>query len=162
MSNTIKGKVVSPLAIDKTLTKEYMCADAKATGDAIKELNEDVTKKINDNKASADAIETVGLWVEPKITSTKGVCYKNGKVCTFVFDFTTNQVIDKGGIPLYADLPMPKDNIVFVAHTMDGVPYWLGVYPTETSSKGILSTSYVNDIPSGTRLFGTVTYITAE
>ena len=26
----INGKVISPLLIDKTLTKEYMCADAKA------------------------------------------------------------------------------------------------------------------------------------
>jgi hypothetical protein len=38
MSNTIKGKVISPLSIDRTLTKEYMCADAKATGDAIRNL----------------------------------------------------------------------------------------------------------------------------
>ena len=39
--NEIKGKVYSPLAIDKTLTQEYMCADAKATGDAIKKVGED-------------------------------------------------------------------------------------------------------------------------
>lgn len=38
-TNEIKGKVYSPLAIDKTLTQEYMCADAKATGDAINEVN---------------------------------------------------------------------------------------------------------------------------
>ena len=31
----INGKVISPLQVDKTLTKEYMCAEAKATGDAI-------------------------------------------------------------------------------------------------------------------------------
>ena len=40
MSTTIKGKVLSPLAIDTTLTKEYMCADAKATGDAIEQLRQ--------------------------------------------------------------------------------------------------------------------------
>lgn len=39
MSNTIKGKVLSPLAIDTTLTKEYACAEAKATGDAIKNVD---------------------------------------------------------------------------------------------------------------------------
>lgn len=43
MNNTIKGKVISPLAIDKTLTKEYMCADAKATGDAIRNLEKIAT-----------------------------------------------------------------------------------------------------------------------
>ena len=154
MSNTIKGKVLSPLAIDKTLTKEYACAEAKATGDAISKVIEDIAK--------AGEVETINLWTEPNISSIKSVCYKNGKICTVVFDFTTTQTISKSGIPLYADLPTPKDNIVFVVHTMDGVPYWLGVYPTETVSKGILSTAYVNDIPSGTRLFGTVTYITTD
>lgn len=153
-TNEIKGKVYSPLVIDKTLTQEYMCADAKATGDAIKKLDEDVTK--------VKEIETFNLWADINITSTRGICYKSGKVCVVVFDFTTNQTISKEGIPMYADLPTPKDNVVFVAHTMDGAAYWLGVYPTETVSKGILTTSYVNDIPSGTRLFGTVTYITTD
>lgn len=154
MSTELTGKVLSPLAIDRTLTKEYACAEAKATGDAISKVIEDIAK--------AGEVETINPWTEPNISSTKSVCYKNGKICTVVFDFTTTQTINKSGVPLYADLPTPKDNIVFVAHTMDGVPYWLGVYPTETVSKGFLSTSYVNDIPSGTRLFGTVTYITTD
>ena len=42
-TNEIKGKVYSPLAIDKTLTQEYMCADAKATGDAINNLGKIVS-----------------------------------------------------------------------------------------------------------------------
>lgn len=154
MSNTIKGKVLSSLAIDKTLTKEYMCADAKATGDAIAKVSEDIAK--------AGEVETINLLTEPNISSTKSVCYKNGKICTVVFDFTTTQTISKSGIPLYANLPTPKDNIVFVVHTTDGVPYWLGVYPTEAVSKGRITTAYVNDIPSGKRLFGTVTYITTD
>jgi hypothetical protein len=152
MSNTIKGKVLSPLAIDRTLTKENMCADAKATGDAIEQLR----------KETEETIQTFGLWYGGNVSSLQHICYKNGKVCTVVFDFTTKESINNGGVLIYSDLPQPKDNFVFVAHSMDGTAYWLGIYPTDTASKGFMTTAYVNDIPSGTRLFGTVTYISAK
>ena len=146
----INGKVITPLQIDRTLTKENMCADAKATGNAIRKIEED------------NAIQEINIIAQPNISSTKGVCYKSGRICQLVFDFTTTQTINKSGVTMYADLPTPKDNVVFVAHTMDGAEYWLGIYPTETTSKAFCATSYVNDIPSDTRLFGTVTYITTD
>lgn len=152
MSTTIKGKVLSPLAIDTTLTKEYMCADAKATGDAIEQLR----------KETEETIQPSALLYGGNVSSLKHICYKNGKVCTVVFDFTTKESINNGGVLIYSDLPQPKDNFVFVAHSTNGTAYWLGIYPTETTPKGRMTTAYVNDIPSGTRLFGTVTYITSE
>lgn len=37
---SVNGKVYSPVTIDKSLTQEYMAADAKATGDAIKNVDD--------------------------------------------------------------------------------------------------------------------------
>ena len=56
----LSGKVYSPLAIDKTLTQEYKCADAKATGDAINELREEQKTSFNTNVSLGANINAQG------------------------------------------------------------------------------------------------------
>jgi hypothetical protein len=64
-TNEIKGKVYSPLAIDKTLTKEYMCADAKATGDAIAQAVNEVSKvEYHEDIATSHTLYGKGYYLE--------------------------------------------------------------------------------------------------
>ena len=119
--------------------------------DELKELHENFKTEYAEN----NEVDEIALWVEPNVRADKSVCYRCGKVCTFVFDFTTNQEISANGVPIFADLPKPKANYTFEVHCMsDKTPYWLGVY-----DRGIISTAYVSNIPAETRLFGTFTYI---
>lgn len=163
MSNTgLRGNVFEIPKIDNTLTKEGYGADAKAVGEKFIGTDNEIKnlkakdEELNNKHEASNTVETVSLWVEPNVESTKNVCYKCGKVCMVVFDFTTKQEISASGVPIFADLPKPKSDYTFEVHSMgDNAPYWLGVY-----SSGHLSTAYVKNIPSGTRLFGTFTYIT--
>ena len=169
---SLKGKLNSIPQIDNTLTKEGCAADAKMVGDRLKAVSPEYAKNIiyDNEKAYFNSTDTQGvldelgtktkpnkvsLWSDINIENTKGFCYVVGNICTLVFDFTTVQDVSLSGIPLYADLPMPKENFQFSVPSMDNkMPYWLMVTTT-----GHLSTGYVNDIPNGTRLFGTFTYV---
>lgn len=75
----LKGKVRGIPAIDNTLTKEGWCADAKATGDAIKavEMAANVVSKSGDTmtgelKMSGNRIKYVGAPAEDADAATKG------------------------------------------------------------------------------------------
>ena len=146
----INGKVISPLQVDKTLTKEYMCAEAKATGDAIRKIGED------------NAIQEIELIASPKISSTKGVCYKSGRICQVVFEFTLNagnQFND--GENIYSGLPTPKDEAVFVTHYYDSVEVFLKIHPIDTvPNGGVLLPG--ETIVTERKVLGTVTYITTD
>lgn len=56
----LRGRMTGIVVIDKTLSLEGACADAKAVGDALKEKDEKI-KKISEN------IETARKDMEPKI-----------------------------------------------------------------------------------------------
>lgn len=180
-SNEITGEVYSPLKIDKTLTKECMCADAKATGDALalKVNATDIVDNLDSNDATKllsarqgkelrkliervkDAKVIDNLWKDTKITCNKAICYQSGKVCSFIFDFTTNAEIDMNKVTLFAGLPKPIVDIeVAICSATDNKAYCLGVYSTDTVSEGIIATANVSNIPADTRLFGVITYIT--
>lgn len=148
----ITGKVISPLLIDKTLTKEYMCAEAKATGDAIREIEED------------NEIQEINLIASPKITSTKGVCYKSGRICQLVFEFTVNETnLIGAGETIYSGLPTPKDDADFVTYYAGGIELLLNIHPIDTvHNGGVLRNDYENNITSGRKVSGTVTYITTD
>lgn len=147
----ITGKVISPLQVDKTLTKEYMCAEAKATGDAIREIEEE------------NAIQEINIIASPKISSKKGVCYKSGRICQVVFDFTvTDSNLIGVGENIYSGLPTPKDDTVFAAHTRSGLCEFVNIHPIDTTPNGGVLRTFNSEIPSGTRLLGTVTYITTD
>ena len=173
------GKIRVIPRTDTTLSKEGFSADAKVVGDKFAEhklridnidphfavnvgydntssgLDADNVQAAIDKIADKQKVKTIGLWADINISSSKGICYQDGKVCTVAFDFTAVQDISKSGIPLYADLPTPIENFTFSTPFMsDGTQYWFQV-----TKSGHMTTGYVNDIPNGKRLFGTFTYI---
>ena len=187
MSTEVTKKVIPSLfgsikeipQVDTTPTKEGRSADAKVVGDILADhkrridnidphfaenveynnensgLNATDTQKAIDEMADKQKVKKIGLWADINISSLKGICYQTGKVCTVDFDFTTVQDVSKNGIPLYADLPTPVENFTFsIPFMSDGTQYWFQV-----TKSGHITTGYVNDIPNGTRLFGTFTYI---
>ena len=133
MSNEIKGKVYSPLAIDKTLTQEYMCADAKATGDAINKVSED-------NKARFFTNVSLGSNV-----AAQGGCHYiegNGFVVGHLLVSTLAEISSGQA---FATLPSLNKNMVKTVNiaylTADGL-----AYPFDFEGKVISSRS---TIPSG-------------
>lgn len=180
--SAIVGKIQSIPIVDATLSILGRCADAKVVGDKFKDMDEkkvnksdivnnlvtdetekplsanmgkELKKQIDDTNTAMKTVKTINLWVEPNVNAIKSVCYQCGKVCTVVFDFTTVQEISASGIPIFADLPKPVNDLTFEVHDMNNkVPYWLGLYDS-----GHISTAYVNNIPVNTRLFGAFTYI---
>lgn len=124
----LKGRIAGIPAIDKTLTKAGKCADAKATGDAIRALKTVIWQ--NENPYSQMELQTISL---PNMAEYDGVEIVYIEETSEGAEFARKHLANTGFIPSFSDASQVYGTIIRYAKSCDSGIYSRDITIQKTS-----------------------------